>query len=162
MLTATDAALTDELLDSTPNRPAVFMLWPRDGEPYLARTNVLNRRLNRLARMGNLRENIVRVEYWITGSALEAQAKMYELAREHFPQRYRELLHLRMPAYVKLLLGNAFPRTMVSNQVSASPALQLGPFRSRTAAERFEPGFLELFQLRRCQEGLAPSPSHPG
>jgi excinuclease ABC subunit C len=162
MLTATDAALTDDLLETSPNRPAVFMLWPREGEPYLARTNVLNRRLNRLARMGNLRENIVRVEYWFTGSALEAHTRMYELAREHFPGRYRELLHLRMPSYVKLLLANAFPRTMVSSQISASSALLVGPFRSRAAAERFETGFLELFQLRRCQDDLDPSPSHPG
>jgi excinuclease ABC subunit C len=154
--------LSDALLDGVPNRPAVFMLWPREGEPYLARTNVLNRRLNRLARMGNLRENIVRVEFWLTGSSLEAQAKMYELAREHFPRRYAELLHLRMPAYVKLLMANAFPRTQVTTQVSAGSALLVGPFRSRSAAERLETGFLELFQLRRCQEDLEPSPAHPG
>jgi len=154
--------LTDEFLDQTPNRPAVFLLWPREGEPYLARTNVLKRRLSRLARMGNLRESIVQVEIWFTGSVLEAQAKMYELAREHFPQRYAKLLHLRMPPYVKLLLGNEFPRTAISTQFAASKALLCGPFRSRSSAERFEAGFLELFQLRRCQEDLSPSPDHPG
>jgi excinuclease ABC subunit C len=162
MLTDTVLALSDELLESAPNRPAVFMLWPREGEPYLARTNVLNRRLKRLSRMGNLRENIVRVEFWLTGSTLEAHAKMYELAREYFPRHYAELLHLRMPVYVKLLLANAFPRTQVTSQLSASSSLLVGPFRSRSAAERFEAGFLELFQLRRCQEDLEPSPSHPG
>jgi excinuclease ABC subunit C len=154
--------LSDALLEGVPNRPAVFMLWPREGEPYLARTNVLNRRLNRLARMGNLRENIVRVEFWLTGPGLEAHTKMYELAREHFPRRYTELLHLRMPVYVKLLMANAFPRSQVTTQVSAGSALLVGPFRSRFAAERFETGFLELFQLRRCQEDLEPSPTHPG
>jgi excinuclease ABC subunit C len=154
--------LTNDFLEQTPNRPAVFLLWPREGEPYLARTNVLKRRLSRLARMGNLRENIVRVEVWFTGSALEAYSKMYELARMHFPKRYAEFLHLRMPTYVKLLTGNEFPRTTVTNQLSASKAVMCGPFRTRSSAERFETGFLDLFQIRRCQEDLIPSPDHPG
>jgi excinuclease ABC subunit C len=155
-------ALSEEFLEQTPNRPAVFVLWPRGGEPYLARTNVLKRRLSRLARMGKLRENISKVEIWYTGSALEAHAKMYELARIHFPSRYLELLHLRMPPYVKLLLGNQFPRTAVSSQFSSGNAVVCGPFRSRASAERFEEGFLDLFQLRRCQDDLSPSPDHPG
>jgi excinuclease ABC subunit C len=162
MESVTADALSEEFVEQTPNRPAVFLLWPREGEPYLARTNVLKRRLNRLARMGKMRENIVRVEVWYTGSALEAQAKMYELAREHFPKRYLELLHLRMPPYVKLLLANQFPRTAVSSQFNASQALVCGPFRSRATAERFEEGFLDLFQIRRCQEDLIPSEDHPG
>jgi excinuclease ABC subunit C len=37
-----------------------------------------------------------------------------------------------------------------------------GPFRNRGSAEFFETEFLDLFQIRRCQEDLAPSPSHPG
>lgn len=162
MLMEASAALSDDLLENAPNRPAVFILFPREGEPYLARTNVLNRRLNRLARMGNLRESIVRVEFWLTGSALEAHAKMYELAREYFPQTYLRVLHLAMPVYTKLLLGNAFPRTMVTSQAVGPASIAVGPFRSRSAAERFEAGFLELFQLRRCQEDLKPSLSHPG
>jgi excinuclease ABC subunit C len=162
MESVTADALSEEFVEQTPNRPAVFLLWPREGEPYLARTNVLKRRLNRLARMGKMRESVIRVEVWYTGSALEAQAKMYELAREHFPKRYLELLHLRMPPYVKLLLANQFPRTAVSSQFSASQAVVCGPFRSRATAERFEEGFLDLFQIRRCQEDLSPSEDHPG
>ena len=87
---------------------------------------------------------------------------MYELARVHFPKRYAEMLHLRMPPYVKLLMGNEFPRTAVTSQIGAAKAVMCGPFRSRTSAERFEAGFLELFQIRRCQEDLNPSPGHPG
>ena len=155
-------ALSEEFVEQTPNRPAVFLLWPREGEPYLARTNVLKRRLSRLSRMGTLRESITKVEIWFTGSTLEAQARMYELARAHFPKRYIELLHLRMPPYVKLLLANKFPRTTVSSQFSVAKSVVCGPFRSRSSAERFEEGFLDLFQIRRCQEDLAPSPEHPG
>jgi hypothetical protein len=37
-----------------------------------------------------------------------------------------------------------------------------GPFASRAAAEHFQNGVLDLFQIRRCEENLAPSPTHPG
>jgi hypothetical protein len=40
--------------------------------------------------------------------------------------------------------------------------LCFGPFASRGAAEHFEDGMLDLFQLRRCEENLVPSPEHPG
>src|SRR5262249_5139269 len=36
------------------------------------------------------------------------------------------------------------------------------PFASRAAAERFETAVLDLFQIRRCEENLAPSLDHPG
>ena len=35
-------------LESIPDRPAVFLLWPTEGSPYLARTALLRRRLKRL------------------------------------------------------------------------------------------------------------------
>ena len=37
-----------------------------------------------------------------------------------------------------------------------------GPFASRAAAERFNEALLDLFQIRRCEENLAPAPDHPG
>lgn len=46
--------------------------------------------------------------------------------------------------------------------MSGARALYYGPFRNRAAAEQFENQVLDLFQVRRCQEDLAPSPEHPG
>ena len=34
-------------LPALPNQPAVFALWPREGEPYLSKTGLLRRRLLR-------------------------------------------------------------------------------------------------------------------
>ena len=75
---------------------------------------------------------------------------------------YERLVKLRMPAYVKLILSNEFPRTQVTTRLAAGPALYYGPFRTRAAAELFENQFLDLFQIRRCQENLEPSPQHRG
>jgi excinuclease ABC subunit C len=166
---ADDLSTLDAALEQTPNRPAVFLLWPKEGDPYLGKTTVLRRRLLRLlrereapSRLLNLRHTVSRVEYWLTGSKLESSVRMYELARQHFPKTYLDVLRLRMPPYVKLILTNEFPRSQITTQLGRAPAVYFGPFRTRVSAERFESQFLDLFQMRRCQEDLAPSPTHPG
>lgn len=162
MLNVMEVELDEHAIAEVPNRPAVFLLSVKDGEPYLARTRVLRRRLMRLCRMEKLRERATGVRYWLTGSTLESHITMYGLAKQHFPERYADLLHLRMPPYVRVLLGNEFPRSHVTTRFARQGGFYFGPFRARASAERFESQFLDLFQMRRCQEDLAPSPDHPG
>jgi excinuclease ABC subunit C len=150
----------DRLLDALPNRQAVFLLWPRVGKPYLARTNVLRKRLKRL--LGNLRGTVERIEYQFTGSRLAAQFLVLEMAKKHLGAGYRDAIRLRLPPYVKLILSNQFPRTQVTSHIGRAKAVYFGPFRNRSTAAKFESEFLDLFQLRRCQEDLAPRADHPG
>jgi excinuclease ABC subunit C len=159
----------DATAEEVPNADAVFVVWAGDRSAYLAKTSMLKRRLMRIfkatdspRRSLNLREVATRVEYWPTGSRFESLLVHYALARRYFPDDYLRLIKLRMPAYVKLILANEFPRTQVSSRLSASRAIHYGPFQSRAAAELFEDQFLDLFQIRRCQENLEPSPQHPG
>jgi excinuclease UvrABC nuclease subunit len=157
-------------LEAIPNGPAVFLLWPREGAPYLARTNVLRRRLVRLleakegvSRNLNLRGTAERLEYYLAGSKLESRFLHLDLARRHLGADYRREIRLRLPPYLKLLLANEFPRTQIATRLSrTAKSLHVGPFRNRATAAQFESAFLDLFQLRRCQEDLAPSPTHPG
>ncbi|HEX5431592.1 MAG TPA: hypothetical protein VFW83_06480, partial [Bryobacteraceae bacterium] len=101
-----------------------------------------------------------RVEYWLTGSQLESAILYLELAHLHFPEDWSRIVRLRPPAFVRLTLENAFPRTMITTRPSRG--LIYGPFANRAAAERFEAGVLDLFQIRRCEENLTPAPDHPG
>jgi excinuclease ABC subunit C len=169
IIDAGDLLQLDAALEEVPNNPGVFVVFLREGAPYLGRTGLLRRRLLRLlrereksSRLLNLRQSVGRVEYWLTGSRLESAMRMYELAREHFPGEYLDYLHLRSPPYLKVLTTNEFPRCQVTTQVGGGRSLYFGPFRNRASAEYFESEFLDLFQVRRCQEDLAPSPSHPG
>jgi hypothetical protein len=159
----------DASVAEVPNADAVFVVWAGDRSAYLAKTSMLRRRLMRIFKTAdsprrslNLREVATRVEYWPTASRFESMLLHYALARRYFPEDYLRRIKLRMPAYVKLILGNEFPRTQVSTRLSASRALHYGPFQSRAAAELFENQSLDLFQMRRCQENLEPSPQHPG
>lgn len=164
----------DASIEAVPNADAVFLVWAGERSAYLAKTSMLRRRLMRIfkpadsslgaapKRSLNLRGVATRIEYWPTGSRFESMLVHYALARRYFPEDYLRMIKLRMPAYVKLILSNEFPRTQVSTRLSASRAIHYGPFQSRAAAELFENQFLDLFQIRRCQENLEPSPQHPG
>jgi excinuclease ABC subunit C len=158
----------DRDVEAAPDRAAVFLVWPRDGAPYLARTTLLRRRLKRLlgeratlSRTLNLRGLAARVEYWLTGSRLESTLLFYELARLHFPEDYLKRIKLRFPHWVKVSMTEMFPRTQITARLGGR-ALYYGPFRTRASAEQFEGQALDLFQMRRCQERLEPSPEHPG
>lgn len=162
------AADLDAQLERLPAQPAVFVLHADSGSPYLARTSNLRRRLKRLlaareatGRFLYLRGVARRAEIYLTASRLQSALLFYELARHHFPDDYAARIRLRFPAYVKLILSNEFPRTQVTTRLSGSGVL-VGPFRSRATAERFEQDVLDLFQVRRCQDDLLPSPEHPG
>ncbi|HTS26239.1 MAG TPA: hypothetical protein VMH81_10225 [Bryobacteraceae bacterium] len=164
-----DLARLDAAVEALPNDPAVFVLWPQEGDPYVSKTGLLRRRLLRLlkererpSRLLNLRHTVKRIEYQLTGSPFESSVVQYEQARRHFPERYLEVLKLRMPPYVKIILGNEFPRSHITTHLTRTAGLYFGPFRSRASAEKFEAQFLDLFQMRRCQEDLVPSPDHPG
>ena len=166
---AGDLARLDQALAEVPNSPAVFLLWPSEGDPYLSKTALLRRRLLRLLKererpslLLNLRHTVARIEYVLTASSFESSVVFYELARRHFPETYLDLLKLRMAPYVKIVLNNRFPRSHITTHLTLSGSLYFGPFRSRASAEKFESQFLDLFQMRRCQEDLAPSPAHPG
>ncbi len=145
-------------LEELPNRPAVYLIRGATGRPWLARTNVLRRRLVRLRQRGME----ARVEYWLTGSKLEAQFLMWDLARQHLGPDYRREIRLRLPPYVKLVLSNPWPRTQLTSRIGRAPAVYFGPFRTRSTAAAFEAEFLDLYQLRRCEEDLVPAENHPG
>jgi excinuclease UvrABC nuclease subunit len=154
-------------LDALPERPAVFLVWPKEGRPYLVRTALLRRRLKRLLRQPERVSSVLslggvvdRVEYWLTGSQIESALLHLELAQRHFPEDWPRLTRLRPPAFVRLTLDNPFPRTMVTTRLGRG--LFFGPFAGRGAAERFDAELLDLFQIRRCEENLAPSSGHPG
>ena len=152
-----------------PNCDAVFLIRAGDRSAYLAKTSMLRRRLLRILKPAssprrslNLREVATQVEYWLAGSSFESTLLHYALARRELPGSYLRVIKLRMPAYVKLILANDYPRARVTSRFTAGRGLYYGPFRTRGSAELFENQFLDLFQLRRCQENLEPSPRHPG
>ena len=166
----TGAAELAAALQMVPDTSAVLLLWTAEGAaPYLGRTTVLRKRLVRMLTVDRkpsmwlrLSGLVTRVDYWLVNSSLGSSLVYYALARRYFPDTYLKVIKLRMPAYLRVILSNEFPRTQVTTHLGGPKSMYYGPFRTRAAAEQFESEFLDLFQVRRCQDDLIPSPSHPG
>ena len=172
-----DPAREEEFFPALPVGAAVCLIEPNEetAEPFLIRTQNLQRRLQRLlgpfdlsSKRLNLREFARGIRYRITGSAFEHTLTYYHHAKRLFPKRYRDLLRLRPPAILKVNLRNAYPRCYVTRRIPVDSAglpaggLYYGPFAARRSAEAFAERVLDLFKVRRCQIKIRRDPAFPG
>ncbi len=133
-----------------PPKAAVCLIEPREekAEPFLIRTQNLQRRLQRLlgpvdpaSKRLNLSDFARGIRYRLTGSPFEQTLTYYQHAKQLFPKRYRDLMRLRPAA-----TGGAY----------------YGPFASRRSAQAFAERILDLFKVRRCQIKIRRDPTFPG
>jgi excinuclease UvrABC nuclease subunit len=173
-----DAARAEEhFFPALAARPAVCLIEPREenAEPFLIRTQNLQRRLQRLlgpvdpaSKRLNLRDFARGIRYRLTGSQFEQTLTYYEHAKQLFPKRYRDLMRMRPPAVLKVNLRNAYPRCYVTRKIQIdsegvpTAGSYYGPFPSRRAAEVFAERVLDLFKVRRCQIKIRRDLSFPG
>jgi len=162
-----------EFFELLPSRPGVLLLEMQDANahPYLARTADIRRAAERLlfprdpavpSKRLNLRDVAAQIRYRVTGSKFEQTLALYEHARLHFPHRYRDVMRLRPPAFLKVNLRNEYPRSYVTRQIRGDEGFYFGPFSSRRAADVFAESFLDLFKIRRCQIKIRRDPEFPG
>jgi len=167
-----DPADPKAALGQLPHTAAVFALYGADAhaEPYIGRTPNLRARLERLLqpsprhpRRLQLAGRVRRIEWQLTGSEFESLLAQFSLLVKVYGAKALDRMHLRMPAFIRYLGGNPYPRITVTNRPSLREADWVyGPFPSRAAAERYAEEALKLFLLRRCTFDLDPDPSYPG
>jgi excinuclease ABC subunit C len=162
-----------DIFASVPPGPAVFLLRSENAqaEPYVSKTANLRRRLQRLLgpiteriKKLNLRDRVRLIEYSATGSDFESGFLLYRVLRETFPRTYQKRLRFRFAPFVKLHLGNEYPRASITTRLARLNGRNLyyGPFVSRVAAEKFMNDSLDFFKMRRCVDDLHPDPKFPG
>ncbi len=173
-----DAANAErEFFPALPLRAVVCLIEPLEqkAEPFLIRTQNLQRRLQRLlgpadpaSKRLNLREFARGIRYRLTGSKFEQTLTYYQHAKQLFPVRYRDLMRLRPAAVLKVNLRNAYPRCYVTRRIPVDDAgvpaggAYYGPFASRRSALAFSERILDLFKVRRCQIKIRRDPAFPG
>jgi excinuclease ABC subunit C len=173
-----DAALAEEsFFPVLPPKPAVCLIEPceENAEPFLIRTQNLQRRLQRLlgpidpaSKRLNLSAFARGIRYRLTGSVFEQTLTYYQHAKQLFPKRYRDLVRFRPPAVLKVNLRNAYPRCYVTRKIPVdsngvpTAGSYYGPFPSRRSAEAFAERVLDLFKVRRCQIKIRRDPTFPG
>ncbi|HEX8812626.1 MAG TPA: hypothetical protein VF742_11610, partial [Terracidiphilus sp.] len=149
---AFDPAEPRAALSELPREAAVFALYGEatHAEPYIGRTPNLRGRLERLLipsakhpKRLQLAGRVRRIAWRVTGSEFEALLLQFGLLEEVFGAKALDRMHLRMPAFVRFLGGNPYPRVTVTNRLPLGRSGHreaewfYGPFASRAAAERF-------------------------
>jgi excinuclease ABC subunit C len=160
-----------------PEQPAVCLIEAREesAEPHLIRTANLRRRLQRLlgpldptSKRLNLRDFARLVRYRVTNSAFEQSLAYYQIAKQRFPKRYRDLMRLRPSPVLKINLKNAYPRCYVTRHIAVNEqgipigGIYYGPFASRRSAQLYADSVLDFFKVRRCQIKIRRDPTFPG
>jgi excinuclease ABC subunit C len=171
------ARAEENFFPALPLQPAVCLIEPREekAEPFLIRTQNLQRRLRRLlgpvdpaSKRLNLNDFARSIRYRLTGSPFEQTLTYYQHAKQLFPRRYRDLMHLRPAAILKVNLRNAYPRCYVTRRIPVDESgvptggAYYGPFASRRSAQAFAERILDLFKVRRCQIKIRRDPTFPG
>lgn len=160
-----------QVFEAASEKPAVFLLRPEAGDPYVSKTANLRRRLMRLlarpeerSRRLSLRDRARRIEYSLTGSDFESGLLLYKALRAEFPRSYRDRLRLRPAPLIKFHISNRYPRVSITTQLGSERGgnVYYGPYPTRAAAEKFANDALDLFKMRRCIDDLKPDPAFPG
>ena len=172
-----DPERDEEFFAVLPADPAVCLIESKESsaEPLFIRTQDLRRRLQRLlgppdpaSKRLNLRNFAKSVRYRPTPSPFEQTFAYYQISKELFPARYRDMLRMRPSAVLKVNLRNAYPRCYPTRKISIdshgdpSGGVYFGPFPSRKAADAFAERVLDLFKVRRCQIKIRRDPQFPG
>jgi hypothetical protein len=106
----------------------------------------------------NLRPVAEAVRYATTRCAFEQRLVYERLMGEHVPLDRRR--DLKVPAFLRLDLGERFPRVVVTGR-EGEPAALFGPFRDRRAASAARDALHKLHPLRPCDYVFEPDPALP-
>ena len=97
---------------------------------------------------------IARFEYIVTDSELEALVLENNLIKEHSPKYNTLLKDDKTYPYIKVTLGEDFPRILFSREMKKDKSKYFGPYTSAAAVKDTIELLNKLFQLRTCNRSL--------
>ena len=97
---------------------------------------------------------IARFEYIVTDSELEALVLENNLIKEHSPKYNTMLKDDKTYPYIKVTVGEEFPRVLFSRQMKKDKSRYFGPFTSAGAVKDTIELINKLYQLRTCSRSL--------
>jgi len=146
-------ALTDRL----PRSPGVYLFRDRSGRVlYVGKATNLRARVRSYfstddrRKVGALLRSTERIDHKVCGSTLEAEVLETRLIRDLLPRYNQRGTRWRRAPYLKLTLGETFPRLSIVRAPKDDGALYLGPLRSRAQARGVAEAIETVVPLRRC------------
>ena len=99
-------------------------------------------------------KQIARFEYIITDSELEALVLECNLIKEHCPKYNTMLRDDKTYPYIRVTVGEDFPRVLFSRQQKKDKSKYFGPYTSAGAVKDTIELINKLYQLRTCNRNL--------
>ena len=99
-------------------------------------------------------KQIARFEYIVTDSELEALVLECNLIKEHRPKYNTMLRDDKTYPYIRVTLGEDFPRVLFSRQQKKDKSRYFGPYTSAGAVKDTIELVNKIYQLRTCNRNL--------
>ncbi len=153
----------EEELKKLPNKPGVYIM--RDDKDvilYVGKAVNLHSRVRSYFRenigrgpaIDKMVSLIARFEYIVTDSELEALVLENNLIKEHSPKYNTLLKDDKTYPYIKVTLGEEFPRILFSRSMKKDKSKYFGPYTSAAAVKDTIELLNKLYQLRTCNRSL--------
>lgn len=160
-----DRAMFDieEELKKLPDQPGVYIMHDsRDAIIYIGKAVSLRKRVHQYfqpshdegIKKAQMVKQIARFEYIITDSELEALVLECNLIKEHRPKYNTMLRDDKTYPYIRVTLGEDFPRVLFSRQQKKDKSRYFGPYTSAGAVKDTIELVNKIYQLRTCNRNL--------
>ena len=150
-------------LKKLPDLPGVYIMHDKsDTIIYVGKAVSLRKRVrqyfqpshNEGIKKKQMVEHIARFEYIITDSELEALVLECNLIKEHTPKYNTMLRDDKTYPYIRVTLGEDFPRVLFSRQMKKDKSRYFGPFTSAGAVKDTIDLINKIYRLRTCNRNL--------
>lgn len=152
-----------EELKKLPDQPGVYIMHDnRDTIIYIGKAVSLRKRVhqyfqpshNEGIKKAQMVKQIARFEYIVTDSELEALVLECNLIKEHCPKYNTMLRDDKTYPYIRVTLGEDFPRVLFSRQQKKDKSRYFGPYTSAGAVKDTIELVNKIYQLRTCSRNL--------
>ncbi|MCC8028992.1 MAG: excinuclease ABC subunit UvrC [Lachnospiraceae bacterium] len=152
-----------EELKKLPDHPGVYLMHDaRDVIIYIGKAVSLRNRVRQYFRPGRNKgvkiekmvTQIARFEYILTDSELEALVLECNLIKEHRPKYNTMLKDDKTYPYIRVTLGEDYPRVLFSRQMKKDKSRYYGPYTSAAAVRDTIDLLRRLYQIRSCSRVL--------
>lgn len=153
----------DEELRKLPNSPGVYMMHDSsDTIIYVGKAVNLHNRVRSYFRkivgrgpqIDRMVQQIARFDYIVTDSELEALVLENNLIKEYSPKYNTMLKDDKTYPYIKVTMGEEYPRILISREMKKDKSKYFGPYTSAGAVKDTVDLMNKLYQLKTCNRKL--------
>lgn len=153
----------EEELKKLPEKPGVYIMHDaNDAIIYVGKAIKLRNRVRQYFRPSHnegikkdhMVQQIARFEYIVTDSELEALILECNLIKEHRPKYNTMLRDDKTYPYIRVTLGEEYPRVLFCRQMKKDKSRYFGPYTSAGAVKDTIDLLHKLYQVRTCNRKL--------